>query len=93
MSHAAVIGAGAWGTALALVLAERGPVRLHTWDRAHAAALEHERENQRFLPGLPLPDAVEHAADSIRNCGADGRPPPPSQLCARRCRLETNLPA
>jgi glycerol-3-phosphate dehydrogenase (NAD(P)+) len=63
MSHAAVVGAGAWGTALSLVLAERGPVRLHTWDHAHAEALLRERENQRFLRGFPLPAAIEPTAD------------------------------
>ena len=63
MSHVAVLGAGAWGTALALSLAERGPIRLYTWDPAHAAALDAVRENQAFLPGFGLPANVAVSAD------------------------------
>jgi len=63
VSHVAVLGAGAWGTALALALAERGPVRLYTWEREHARALAEARENRSFLPGFPLVAAVEPTAD------------------------------
>ena len=63
MSQVAVIGAGAWGTALALVLAERGAVRLYTWEKAHAEALAASRENAAFLPGFRLPSAVEPTSD------------------------------
>ncbi len=63
MSHVAVIGAGAWGTALSLVLAERGVVRLWTFDEEHARSLAATRDNARFLPGFALPDAVQPTAD------------------------------
>src|SRR5262245_53844836 len=63
MSQVAVIGAGAWGTALSLVLAERGSVRLYTWEADHARALAAERENRAFLPGFALPPAVEPTAE------------------------------
>lgn len=64
MTHMAVLGAGAWGTALSLHLAERGEaVRLWTWDEAHAAALRAERENRQFFPGFRLPEAVEPSAE------------------------------
>jgi glycerol-3-phosphate dehydrogenase (NAD(P)+) len=63
LSHVAVVGAGAWGTALALALAERGPVRLYTWEREHARALAEARENRTFLPGFPLVPEVEPTAD------------------------------
>ncbi len=63
LSHVAVVGAGAWGTALALALAERGPVRLYTWEREHARALAESRENRTFLPGFPLVPEVEPTAD------------------------------
>jgi glycerol-3-phosphate dehydrogenase (NAD(P)+) len=66
MTHAAVLGAGAWGTALSLALAERGPVRLYTWDAEHAAAVRTSRENRAFLPGFRLPDHVEPSADLAR---------------------------
>ena len=56
----AVLGAGAWGTALANVGA-RGDcdVRLWTRDAAHAAALASERENRRHLPGVPIERRVQ----------------------------------
>jgi glycerol-3-phosphate dehydrogenase (NAD(P)+) len=63
LPHVAVIGAGAWGTALSLALAERGPVRLFTWEEEHARALRDTRENRSFLPGFTLPPNVEPTAE------------------------------
>lgn len=64
MSHVAVVGAGAWGTALSLVLAERGDdVRLWTWQAAHALEMERDRENKAFFPGYALPPPVRVTAD------------------------------
>ena len=59
-----VIGAGAWGTTLALRFADaERPVTL----RAHSAEandrLAHERENKRYLPGYPFPPNVRIATD------------------------------
>jgi glycerol-3-phosphate dehydrogenase (NAD(P)+) len=55
----AVLGAGSWGTALALLLADNGhTVRLWARDRQLITALRRDRENKRYLPGFPLPDAV-----------------------------------
>ena len=52
----AVLGAGAWGTALALTLARNGhPVRLWTRDGEAAERLARRRENHRYLPGHPFP--------------------------------------
>lgn len=60
MSLVSVIGAGAWGTALAKVLAERGhEVRLWSWQPEHAASMQQHRENLEFLPGVRLPDAID----------------------------------
>ena len=54
-----VLGAGAWGTALALLLARNGrPVRLWTRDAAAAARLARERENRRYLPGHSFPPCL-----------------------------------
>jgi len=54
-----VLGAGSWGTALALVLARKGIItRLWDCDRAHILRLAAERCNQRYLPGMPLPREV-----------------------------------
>jgi glycerol-3-phosphate dehydrogenase (NAD(P)+) len=64
MSHVAVLGAGAWGTALAQVLCEHEPrVALWTHKEAHAEALARDRENRALLPGFPLPEAVHPTAD------------------------------
>ncbi|MFZ5555187.1 MAG: NAD(P)H-dependent glycerol-3-phosphate dehydrogenase [Pseudomonadota bacterium] len=54
----AVLGAGAWGTALAITLARAHEVRLWVWDSADLEALRATRENRRFLAGFPVPPAV-----------------------------------
>lgn len=51
----AVLGAGAWGTALAKLLSDKGHhVRLWSWQRPHAEAIERDRTNAEFLPGFAL---------------------------------------
>jgi glycerol-3-phosphate dehydrogenase (NAD(P)+) len=50
-----VLGAGAWGTALAVSAAPRHQVRLWARDGVQAADLREARENRRYLPGVPLP--------------------------------------
>src|SRR5579875_661782 len=58
MSDVAVIGAGAWGSALALQCARAGNrVRLWVRDPERAAAIARTRENPR-LPGFPLPEEI-----------------------------------
>jgi glycerol-3-phosphate dehydrogenase (NAD(P)+) len=60
----AVLGAGSWGTALAVLLAASGhPVRLWARDGALAESLAATRENRRYLPGIALPDTVAPTAD------------------------------
>ena len=55
----AVIGAGAWGTALATVAARPGRrVTLWSRDPAEAAAMAGHRENRRSLPGVLLADSI-----------------------------------
>ena len=67
MTTVAILGAGAWGTALAVHLAQRSAgaprVRLWTRDPAQAAALRATHTNERYLPGVNLPEAVVIAAD------------------------------
>lgn len=53
-----VAGAGAWGTALAISLCAEHEVRLWARNPAQAAALDRERQNARYLPGIPIPAAV-----------------------------------
>ncbi len=60
----ALLGAGSWGTALALLLARNGR-RVHLWDHhaEHVEALRRDRANARYLPGHPLPAQIEPIAD------------------------------
>lgn len=59
----AVLGAGAWGTALALSFAARHDISLWVWEAAELDAIRRSRENARFLPGFPLPDAIALTGD------------------------------
>ncbi len=60
----AVLGAGAWGTALANVSAGPGrAVTLWSRDPAHAAEIAASRENRRSLPGVRLADSVIPTSD------------------------------
>ncbi|MGP1609660.1 MAG: NAD(P)H-dependent glycerol-3-phosphate dehydrogenase, partial [Burkholderiales bacterium] len=67
----AILGAGAWGTALAINLAARHAVSDATasiitlWarDPAQAGAMQSRRANDRYLPGCAFPDALQVSAD------------------------------
>lgn len=59
----AVLGAGAWGTALASAFSDPHAVSLWTRDPAHAADLAGSRENRRYLPGHRLPASIRVDAD------------------------------
>ncbi len=60
----AVIGAGSWGTALAMQLARNGH-EVGMWDRRPERAAVHQaaRENSRYLPGVRFPDRLRVTAD------------------------------
>ena len=58
-----VLGAGAWGTALAASTAARHPTRLWARDAAQAARIAATRANAAYLPGAPLPDELQIDAD------------------------------
>ncbi|MFN9211665.1 MAG: NAD(P)H-dependent glycerol-3-phosphate dehydrogenase [Betaproteobacteria bacterium] len=66
MARVAVLGAGAWGTAAACVLAARHEVLLWARDPAQAQAISAARENARYLPGIALPAALAVTADWSR---------------------------
>jgi glycerol-3-phosphate dehydrogenase (NAD(P)+) len=56
----AVLGAGSWGTALAIQFARAGhPTRLWSRNAADATAMRAERQNRRYLPDAAFPEAVE----------------------------------
>lgn len=51
----AVLGAGAWGTAISITLAQRHDVTLWARDAGQCASMRSARSNQRYLPGFALP--------------------------------------
>src|SRR5216117_2514011 len=59
MARIAVLGAGAWGTAIACALSSRLEVALWARDRAQAEEISASRKNDRYLPGIALPTAVQ----------------------------------
>jgi glycerol-3-phosphate dehydrogenase (NAD(P)+) len=73
MTHVTVLGAGAWGTAMACVLAGRHRVALFARDPAQARIMQSARSNARYLPGIAFPDplaVVDDLAAAVRH--ADG---------------------
>jgi glycerol-3-phosphate dehydrogenase (NAD(P)+) len=59
-----VLGAGSWGTALALVLARNGhPIWLWSHEQPHVAKMRAERQNSQFLPDYSFPDNIEIVDD------------------------------
>lgn len=58
-----VLGAGAWGTALAIAFAARHEVVLWSRDAGSAADMSSRRENRRYLPACPFPAALDVSAD------------------------------
>ena len=68
----AILGAGAWGTALAIKLAPRFAVTLWARDPAQADALDATRRNDRYLPDFPLPASIRITANLDDAVGAAG---------------------
>jgi glycerol-3-phosphate dehydrogenase (NAD(P)+) len=64
-----VFGAGAWGTALGVIASSRHEVTLWARDPAQARALQSERENRRYLPGIALPPELAVTADPFEQLG------------------------
>src|SRR4051794_37487533 len=61
----AVLGDGAWGTAVAILLARNPDHRVRLWSarEENGELLRTRRENVRFLPGVPVPPEVELTTD------------------------------
>jgi glycerol-3-phosphate dehydrogenase (NAD(P)+) len=59
-----VLGAGSWGTALAILIARNG-FNVALWDhsREHIQAIGRDRENKRYVPGVPLPTELDVEPD------------------------------
>jgi glycerol-3-phosphate dehydrogenase (NAD(P)+) len=64
MVSVGVIGSGAWGTTLALLLAKKG-IATTLWEHqpARAADMQRRRENSLFLPGFRFPDTLQVTSD------------------------------
>jgi len=67
-----LLGAGAWGTALAIAFAGKNEVTLWSREEDVAVDLRNTRENHRFLPGHKLPEGVRIETDfAVAIAGAD----------------------
>jgi glycerol-3-phosphate dehydrogenase (NAD(P)+) len=67
MSRIVVLGAGAWGTAIALSLCRRGGHHVTLWSHSEdeAEQIEAARENKLFLPGFALPPGLAVSTDGM----------------------------
>lgn len=67
----AILGAGAWGTALAIHVAQTGrPVRIWSMEPSEISLINEARSNTRYLPGFSLPDniqAIANLTDALEN--------------------------
>jgi glycerol-3-phosphate dehydrogenase (NAD(P)+) len=68
MTTAAVVGAGSWGTTVAAILAENVDVVLWARETELAARIDTVHENDRYLPGVVLPDRLHATADLEAAC-------------------------
>lgn len=92
----AVLGAGAWGTALAIAAATRHPVRLWARDAQQAQAMAATRVNARYLPGRELPAEITVTADlgqAARDCAFAIAATPTGALGGLLEQLRDQLPA
>jgi glycerol-3-phosphate dehydrogenase (NAD(P)+) len=91
--HITVIGAGAWGTAMAMA-ACRHPgqqvVRLHARDASQAAAMQAQRQNLRYLPGVELPENLSVLTGSVDDL-VSGQPQDLWVLATPMSGLRSNL--
>lgn len=73
MNKVAVVGAGSWGTALALLLARKKyPVTLWDFNKEHITQLAIDRENKRYQPGHAFPDTLHPTgslAETVQDAG------------------------
>lgn len=71
-NNIAVLGAGSWGTALAVSLSAKGhEIKIWDVDQDHLKALKKDRENRRYLPGISFSkriNAVDDVEEAISDC-------------------------
>jgi glycerol-3-phosphate dehydrogenase (NAD(P)+) len=62
-----ILGAGAWGTAMAKIIAEKGfPVELWSYEKEVADEINRDRRNSRYLEGVALPTHIRATTDIIK---------------------------
>lgn len=93
----AVLGAGSWGTALAIQLRRNG-YRIVLWghEAEHVEELRRDRENRRFLPGFALPDGLTATAsldEALKDASACLLVIPSHAFSTVVTRLDGRLPA
>ena len=71
LSRVAIIGSGAWGTTLALIVARSEPVTLLCHSEETADRLRVEGRNERRVPGVDLPARIQPTSDPAALGGAD----------------------
>lgn len=59
----AIVGAGAWGTAMAIHFAGHNPVNLWSWDAKHVVDMQKDRTNTEFLPNIKFPNNINITHD------------------------------
>lgn len=66
LEEVAVIGAGSWGTALALVLADNGHyIRLWSHNLSQCEEINQTHTNEKYLPGIKIPELVKGYSDLV----------------------------
>ena len=73
--HIAVLGAGAWGTAIAAALSARHSVVLYARSAEQCARLTRDRVNARYLPSLALPETLHFTDDlsaAVKHSASNG---------------------
>lgn len=58
-----IIGAGSWGTTLAVLLSRRHRVKVWDYDSGHVERIRKDKENKKFLPGIILPERIGFFTD------------------------------
>ena len=86
MSQIAIIGGGAWGTGLAIVVARKGSHRVRMWTNETEVcdAINRQHVNERFLPGRGIPDSV--SASNALAVALDGAQIIVSVMPSQHCR-------